>query len=291
MSSPSNSSDYRKIKEIFSAALEVAPEERSTFLNQKCTDDIIRREVESLLDAREEAGEFLQEVSAVEVMRHSFDRNDKYIGHKIDKYRIIREIGRGGMGVVFLAEREDFRQQVALKIIKRGMDSDAILERFARERQILAALNYPFIARLSDGGTTEEGTPFFVMEYVEGAPLDEYCKENDLSEKDKLEIFRKICSAVSFAHQKLVVHRDLKPSNILVTADGTPKLLDFGIAKLLNTTDAKETQTQQRVLTPAYASPEQMRGETVSTTTDVYSLGLILREILQVENALDSTLR
>ncbi|MBX7174185.1 MAG: protein kinase [Pyrinomonadaceae bacterium] len=275
-----NSSDYERVKEIFSVALDFPADERQAFLDKKCPDEIIRREVESLLAANSEAEDFLNNVSAVQLIHDSYNHNEKIIGQKIDKYLIKKEIGRGGMGVVYLAEREDFQQQTALKVIKRGMDSDAILERFARERQILASLNHPFIARLLDGGTTGEGLPFFVMEYVEGISLDEYCQKNDLGEKEKLELFRKICVAVIFAHQKLVVHRDLKPSNIIVTPDGTPKLLDFGIAKLLNSTDANETQTNQRVLTPAYASPEQIRGETVSTATDVYSLGLNLQKVL-----------
>lgn len=277
-----SSSDYEKVKEIFSLAIELAPAERVAFLDENCAaDQNLRGEVESLLEAHRDAENFLNEVSAVQVVQDAYQSSSRLIGQKLDKYRIKQEIGRGGMGVVFLAEREDFHQQAALKIIKRGMDSDAILERFAREREILAALNHPFIARLSDGGTTADGMPFFVMEYVEGSAIDEYCENNNLTEKEKLELFRKVCSAVSFAHQKLVVHRDLKPTNILVTADGTPKLLDFGIAKLLNAADPNETQTHHRILTPAYASPEQLRGETVSTATDVYSLGLILRKILE----------
>lgn len=279
-----SSADYLKIKEVFFAALALTPEERESFLEQECPDEDIRREVELLFEARGEAQNFLQDYSIVSIIDDSFDKanSSDFINQKIDKYIITREIGRGGMGVVFLATREDFHQNVALKLIRRGMDSEAILERFKREREILASLNHPFIARLSDGGTTGEGVPFFVMEYVEGAAIDEYCRTQNPSEKEKLELFRKICSAVSFAHRKLVVHRDLKPSNILVAADGTPKLLDFGIAKLLNDTDNNATQTNQRVLTPAYASPEQMRGEIVGTTSDVYSLGKILSEILDL---------
>lgn len=284
MLAPNYSADYEKIKNLFSDALELAPEKRAEFFIETGEDERLIAEVESLLAVREEAGEFLNNVSAAGTVHDSISRNDKFLGQTIDKYRIEREIGRGGMGVVFLATREDFNQQVALKLIKRGMDSDVILERFTREREILAALNHPFVARLLDGGTTGEDAPFFVMEYVEGVPLDEYCRASQLPETQRLELFRKICEAVIFAHQKLVVHRDLKPSNILVTADGTPKLLDFGIAKLLNSTDASKTQTNHRVLTPAYASPEQMRGEAVDTTSDVYSLGKILAEILSNES-------
>ena len=279
-----NSDDYQKVKDVFIAALDVAPEKRRAFLDGYGADEKLLGEVESLLKAREEAGEFLNHVSAADTVFKFADQNGKYTGRKIGSYVIEKEIGRGGMGVVFLAGREDFKQKAAIKLIKRGMDSDAILERFTREREILAALNHPYIARLTDGGTTEEDTPFFVMEYVEGIPIDEFCKNKRISSKETLELFGKVCEAVAFAHQKLVVHRDLKPSNILVTEDGTPKLLDFGIAKLLNSTDANDTQTNLRVLTPAYASPEQIQGETVDTTSDVYSLGKILSELLQVSD-------
>ena len=272
--------DYSMVKELFSAALDLSPKERAAFLDQHCTDKNVRGEVASLLEAREEAGEFLNNISAAETVQNVIDTNKSFIGQKINNYRIEKEIGRGGMGIVFLATREDFHQQAAIKLIKRGMDSDAILERFTREREILATLNNPYIARLTDGGTTKDNLPYFVMEYVEGVAVDKYCESNNLSEKEILGLFRKICEAVTFAHQKLVVHRDLKPSNILVTADGTPKLLDFGIAKLLNSTDASETQTNQRVLTPAYASPEQISGKPIDTTSDVYSLGKILAELL-----------
>jgi len=285
MNSPVEASAYEKVKKLFAEALEIAPEKRSEFLNENCADAEIKTEVESLLAANAEAENFLNDVSAVEVVQNSYQKSAAFAGQKIGRYRIESEIGRGGMGIVFLAAREDFRQQVALKIIKRGMDSEAIIERFAREREILAALNHPYIARLIDGGTTDDGLPFFVMEYVEGLPLDEFCRRQNLSETARLELFRKICAAVSLAHQKLIVHRDLKPSNILVGEDGTPKLLDFGIAKLLDADAARETQTNQRVLTPAYASPEQMRGEIVSTASDVYSLGVILSEMLGIQNS------
>ncbi|MGI8467922.1 MAG: protein kinase domain-containing protein [Pyrinomonadaceae bacterium] len=279
-----NSADYRKVKDIFMSALEVLPNERAEFLAANCADKNLLAEVESLFEAREQAGEFLNNVSAADTIFNSVAGHDKFIGQKINHYHIEREIGRGGMGVVFLATRDDFHQQAAIKLIKRGMDSDAILERFHREREILAALNHSFIAHLLDGGTTADGLPYCVMEYVEGVPVNEYCKSKNLSEKETLELFRKICEAVQFAHQKLVVHRDLKPSNILITADGTPKLLDFGIAKLLNSTDAGDTQTSQRALTPAYASPEQISGAPVDTTSDVYSLGKILAELLKIRS-------
>jgi serine/threonine protein kinase len=275
--------DYQKIKEIFAKALELPTVERENFLVVKCPDEKLREQVELLLKARDKAGDFLNNISAAVAVQQSLDKNE--IGKVIDNYRIEGEIGRGGMGIVYEAVREDFHQQVALKLIKRGMDSDAIIERFSREREILATLNHPFIARLLDGGTTADGLPFFVMEYVEGVPVDEYCRNNTLSENEKLELFQKVCTAVSFAHQKLIIHRDLKPSNILVTPDGDPKLLDFGIAKLLNTSESVATQANMRVLTPAYASPEQMRGEPIGTTSDVYSLAVILSELLKTPNS------
>ncbi|HRH44787.1 MAG TPA: protein kinase [Pyrinomonadaceae bacterium] len=274
--------DHEKVKEIFSEAIELPLDEQADFLISVCrNDENLLREVESLLKARRKSKNFLEDVSAPNVLHGSINKNDQLIGQKIDKYRLVKEIGRGGMGVVFLAEREDFRQQVALKLIKRGMDSDAILERFSREREILASLNHPFIARFLDGGTTENGSPFFVMEFVEGISFDKYCRQKNLNVEQKLELFIKICEAVSFAHQKLIIHRDLKPSNILIDENDNPKLLDFGIAKLLNSNEISQTQTQQKALTPAYASPEQIRGETVDTTSDVFSLGKILSGILQ----------
>lgn len=199
-------------------------------------------------------------------------------------YRVVREIGRGGMGTVWLAERADgqFQQQVALKLIKRGMDSDEIVWRFRHELQILASLAHPNIARLLDGGTAEDGRPYFVMEYVEGVSLDRYCADNQLNLTARLRLFLTVCAAVQHAHQKLVVHRDLKPGNILVTAEGTVKLLDFGLAKLLDPAqgDAEITQTRQRLLTPEYASPEQLRGGAISLSSDVYALGVVLHRLL-----------
>jgi non-specific serine/threonine protein kinase/serine/threonine-protein kinase len=210
--------------------------------------------------------------------------DDAFVGDTIGGYRIQREIGRGGMGAVYLAEQErgDFAQKVAVKLIKRGMDSDMTVRRFRHERQILARLNHPFIARLFDGGTTDSGMPYFVMEYVQGNDLIDYCERKNLSFNERLEIFRKICEAVSYAHQNLIVHRDLKPSNILITETGEPKLLDFGISKVLSDDEEMETGTATALgmLTPKYASPEQFKGETVTTATDIYSLGVILYELL-----------
>ena len=201
---------------------------------------------------------------------------------RIGPYKLIRELGRGGMGTVWLAARADeqFEKRVALKVV-RGSDSEEVLRFFRRERQILAGLEHPNIARLLDGGTTEEGLPYFVMEHVEGVPIDRYCDEHKLSVPERLRLFEGVCSAVQHAHRSLVVHRDLKPGNILVTEEGIPKLLDFGIAKLLNPGVAGGGSHETVVaMTPDYASPEQVRGRAITTATDVYSLGVILYELL-----------
>ena len=204
------------------------------------------------------------------------------IGKKIGNYEIVEQIGAGGMGAVYLAERSDgtFKQKSALKLIKRGMDSDEVLRRFVNERQILASLKHPNIAHLIDGGTTDDGLPFFVLEYVEGATILEYAARENLGLEERLKLFREVCAAVSFAHQNLVIHRDLKPSNILITKNGKVKLLDFGIAKLLNSDAINQTATQMPIFTPEYASPEQIKSEKLTTATDVYSLGVILYELL-----------
>ncbi len=204
-------------------------------------------------------------------------------GMLIGRWRVVRELGRGGMGEVLLAERADgeFAQQAALKRLKRGMDSDEILRRFAQERRILAALEHPNIARLLDAGVAADGRPFFAMEYVEGEPITDYARRHALSVRERLQLMRQVCDTVAYAQSRLVVHRDLKPSNIMVDVRGEPRLLDFGIAKLLADSDAAAlTETGARVLSPAYAAPEQMLGETVSTATDVYALGVLLYELL-----------
>jgi serine/threonine-protein kinase len=200
---------------------------------------------------------------------------------RIGPYKIIREIGYGGMGAVYLAVRDDdqFKKHVAIKLMKPGLDSDLRFRRFHRERQILANLDHPNIAKLLDGGTTEEGIPYLVMDYVEGIPIDNYCDEKKLPTIERLVLFQIICSAVQFAHQNLVVHRDIKPGNILVNTEGVPKLLDFGIAKLLHSDD-KALTTSLLPMTPEYASPEQIRGETITTASDIYSLGILLYELL-----------
>ena len=282
-----NPEQFRKIEELFNRVMERKPEERRVFLAEFCNgDETLKKEVETLITAEESAGGFLQ--AAIENAAHDFfaaGGDAAKFQERIGNYRVLREIGRGGMGAVYLAERDDeIRKRVALKVIRRGMDSDDIIRRFRNERQILAALEHPNIARLLDGGTTEGGLPYFVMEYIEGSPLLDYCDRHKLSTAERLKLFRQICSAVSYAHQNLVVHRDLKPSNILVTADGIPKLLDFGIAKMLNPeifdSTMNPTETAHQIMTPIYASPEQVRGEQITTASDVYSLGVLLYELL-----------
>jgi serine/threonine protein kinase len=202
---------------------------------------------------------------------------------RVGPYRVLRQLGRGGMGAVYLADRADdeFRKKVALKVVQVGADRDRVVRRFRRERQILAALEHPNVSRLLDGGTTEAGLPYFVMEYIDGHPITRYCDSARLSVAERVRLFLGVCSAVQYLHRNLVVHQDIKPGNILVGADGVPRLLDFGIAKLVGPESSGEEATQTSVgLTPAYASPEQVRGETVTTASDVYSLGVLLYELL-----------
>src|SRR5215510_10159097 len=241
---------WQRIEELFGAVVDRPPPERDTFLTQVCKgDEELRREALSLL-ARDTAEDFIRDPIASAALAFTAKPKDDLTGELIGPYRITRLIGRGGMGMVYEAERDDeqFQQRVALKIIKRGMDTDFVRDRFLRERQILASLDHPHIARLFDGGATPDGSPYFVMELVAGEPITAYCRRHQLSVNEKLKLFRKVCSAVQHAHQKLVVHRDLKPSNILITddgegKDGDPKLLDFGIAKLLSP-DGSQTQTR-----------------------------------------------
>lgn len=273
---------WKKVKNILENALETAPESRSKFLDEACgTDKDLRNEVEKLLEF-EQPDEDILEKNPVSAVLQNGNSAKSQIGRQIGNYKITSELGAGGMGAVFLAERADgeFSRKTALKLIKRGMDSDAVLHRFYNERQILASLEHPNIARLIDGGTTDNGLPFFVMEYVEGATILEYADAENLDLEARLKLFRKVCAVVSFAHQNLVIHRDLKPSNILVAKDGKVKLLDFGIAKLLKSDETNQTATQMHVFTPEYASPEQVRDEKLTTATDIYSLGVILYELL-----------
>jgi non-specific serine/threonine protein kinase/serine/threonine-protein kinase len=266
-------------------ALERPAPARAAWLDEACAGDAeLRAEVESLLASHEEAGEFIEESAIDSLADYVEPTRELPPETRIGLYRLTSVIGEGGMGTVYRAIRADdeFQNEVAIKILKRGMEADYIIERFRRERQILANLSHPNIARLFDGGTTADGRPYFVMELIQGKPLDDYCDDRRLTTPQRVELFRHICSALVCAHQHLIVHCDLKPGNILVTGDGTPKLLDFGIAKMLDPgLDAQAaTVTIARMMTPEYASPEQIRGEPISTATDIYSLGVILYEIL-----------
>jgi serine/threonine protein kinase/TolB-like protein/Flp pilus assembly protein TadD len=275
---------WEQVKQLYQAALGREPQTRSAFLAEACAGDpALLREVESLLQSNDEAGSFLSATALKDAERAPAE---EWVGRRVGAYKLIREIGRGGMGTVYLASRADelFNKLVAVKLINRGMDTESILRRFENERRILAALEHPSIARLLDGGTTEDGLPYFVMEYFEGQPLYQYCDTHQLSVDERLRLFEKICSAVQYAHRQLIVHRDLKPKNILVTADGTPKLLDFGIAKFLRPELASHTidptAPAVRLMTPEYASPEQVRGEPITAASDIYSLGVLLYGLL-----------
>src|SRR3954451_7515537 len=207
---------------------------------------------------------------------------DMYLGRRLGKYQLIKRIGEGGMGAVYLASRIDSEEEFAIKLIKRGMDTDSILRRFHTERHILETLHHPNIAEVLDAGATPEGLPYFVMEHIPGQPISQYCDSQKLTIEARLRLFQKVCSAVQCAHECHVVHRDIKPENILVTADGQPKLLDFGIAKVLDMGSPSQdvTLTLSPVMTPHYASPEQARGARVTPATDTYSLGVLLYELL-----------
>ena len=282
-----NTERWQQFKQLFQDALERPEAERAAFLDAACAGDpLLHSEVEALLAAHAEAGSFLVEPAlgpAAVAPAGSFDDADP---ETIGAYRLVKSLGEGGMGRVYLAVRADdaFRKQVAIKVIKRGMDTEAIVRRFRQERQALASLNHPYVAKLLDGGTTADGRPYFVMDYVEGLPIDGYCDRHRLTTSERLVLFRSVCSAVHHAHCNLIVHRDLKPDNIIVTADGSPRLLDFGIAKVLNPGALLQTldlsDRAARCMTVDYASPEQVRGEPITTASDVYSLGVLLYELL-----------
>jgi eukaryotic-like serine/threonine-protein kinase len=275
---------WKRVEELFYAALERDAEHRAPFLRDACAgDESLLEEVRQLVESHQPALGAIRTAAVREAFRDLALPRTIEIGSLIGAYRVVREIGRGGMGTVFLAERADdqFEKQVAIKLIRGGMNTESIVRHFRNERQILASLEHPNVARLIDAGTTDDGLPYVVMEYIEGQPVDEYCNAHRLSIAARLELFRKVCSAVSYAHQRLVVHRDIKPSNILVTKEGMPKLLDFGIARIVESdAEPSPTMTGTRLMTPEYASPEQLRGEHATTLTDVYSLGVVLYEML-----------
>ena len=277
---------WRQVNELFHAALAVDGQKRKSYLTEVCQGDAgLEQEVENLIAGHESAEASMQTGSIREALQQVLQEDETLpVGQDFGPYRLVREIGRGGMGRVFLAERadEEFHRRVAIKLIKRGMDTDSVIRHFRNEREILASLDHPNIARLLDGGTSRDGLPYFVMEYIEGQPIDRFCDDRKYSITERLQLFRQVCAAVAYAHQHLVIHRDIKPSNILVTAEGYPKLLDFGIARLLRDAPDANTATMTgfHLMTPEYASPEQVLGQPASTLTDVYSLGVILYQLL-----------
>lgn len=288
-----NSQRWARVKDLFQEALAVEPESRASLLDRECGEDVaLREEVESLLAAHEDTSVSLESPTHIPVfgsvvrrVREEVSRGEALLGRSIGQYRIESLIGEGGMGSVYLAIRDDaeFKMQVAIKVLNRSSSGGDVVNRFRLERRILARLNHPFIARIFDGGVSEEGLLYFVMEYIPGIPLDEYIRRNNPPLEARLQLFREICSAVSFAHQNLVVHSDIKTSNILIMEDGIPKLLDFGISQVLDPEHREVVREQEgkvAALTPAYASPEQLRGLPLSTASDIYSLGVLLYEMI-----------
>jgi non-specific serine/threonine protein kinase/serine/threonine-protein kinase len=282
-------SGWIRIKRIVAEAIDLAPESRPAWVERACEGDaILRGEVDALLQAHDRAGAFLEApaLASPGAARRVVEATDSSAGpralpDRFGAYRVLRELGRGGMGVVYLGARDDdrFDKQVAIKVVS---SDAAVFRRFEDERRILASLDHPNIARMLDAGTTEGGLPYVVMEHVEGESIDSYCSRQGLAVGARLGLFTRVCAAVQYSHQHLVVHRDIKARNILVTPDGAPKLLDFGIAKLLEPggIDGSRTRTALRVLTPESASPEQVRGDPVTVATDVYSLGVLLYRLL-----------
>src|SRR6266481_3640574 len=293
-----NSHRWQQLKVILAEALEQeSPAARTALVGRSCGNDAdLLREIESLLA---EAEPLLSETpDELEECANNFaaalPRKDaSEIGKRVGAYAIIRELGRGGMGVVYLGERADgqFQKLVAIKILKRGTDTDEVLRRSRIERQILANLEHPNITRLLDAGTTNDGLPYFVMEFIEGTPITHFVQRENIDLRGRLKLFLKICSAVDLAHQNQIIHRDIKPNNVLVKRDGEPKLLDFGIAKLLSidSHDGDKTVAVERRLTPMYAAPEQSAGQPATIATDVYSLGALLHELLTNESPRSSS--
>jgi serine/threonine protein kinase len=279
-----------RLKELFAEGASVPAQGRARWLGEACGGDLeLRAELESLLLALDRAGDFLESpavasTGAAAAVLADTSPSPSLVGRAIGPYRIVRELGHGGMGVVYLGARDDeaFEKLVAIKVVQNAGYRPTLLRRFDEERRILAALDHPNVARLLDAGTTADGLPYVVMEYVEGEPIDAWCRARALPIRQRLELFRQVCAAVQYSHQRLVVHRDIKAGNILVDAQGTPKLLDFGIAKMLapGADGLATTHTALRALTPESASPEQVRGEPVTVASDVYSLGVLLYHLL-----------
>jgi serine/threonine protein kinase len=273
---------WQQVREVFDRAVSLPSEERAAYVETACANDSeLRNEVKSLLFSDGQAGVEFLNTPAVDFSRPLPLPTPNRVGRRIGAYNILEEIGHGGMGEVYRAGRADgqYKKEVAIKLVRGGYDTAAVLERFRHERQILASLDHPNIARLLDGGTTDEGVPYLVMELIEGTPIDQYCNAHHLNVSERLRLFLQVCSAVQYAHQRLVIHRDIKPGNILVTKEGVPKLLDFGIAKILDPASGSET-TIAGPMTPEYASPEQIRNGPITTATDVYSLGVVLYQLV-----------
>ena len=283
--------DWLLADEILQGVLEHPAEDWPAFLDNACAErSDLRRTIDALLDADRRATGFLDQP----VLGDIATPIEQWVpGGRIGPYRLVEEIGFGGWSRVYLAERDDehFRRRVAVKVVDPGPSGEVVAARFRVERQILAGLDHPSIARLLDGGETADGRLYFVLDYVDGQPIDRFATERTLTIEARLRLMLRVCDAVAFAHEHLIVHRDLKPGNLLITADGTPKLLDFGIAKVLEPTTFPQTieatRTGQRPMTPAYAAPEQIRGEPITTATDVYALGLLLYELLTGRRAYD----
>jgi non-specific serine/threonine protein kinase/serine/threonine-protein kinase len=279
-----NPAQWKTVEDILAAALELPADQQAAYVAQSCTDSPeIKKEVEELLAAYQRAEKCLEPRAGKFQLPEAWD--DSFLGTRIGTYKLVERIGDGGMGTVYRAERDDgqFQQVVAIKLVRAGLHDHELLRRLRGERQILALLEHPYIARLLDGGVSSSGRPYIVMEHIEGSRITDYCESNHLNIPQRLALFRQICSAVHYAHQRLVVHRDIKPSNILVAKDGTPKLLDFGIAKILDSSAAGvegHTLTGLNPMTPEYASPEQIQGQALTTATDIYSLGVLLYELL-----------
>ena len=283
-------SRWQEIGELFDQLADLEPLQREARLQRLATEDVeLFEEIESLLRAESEAPRWLDEPAGerFEPLLDETEEAAEEVPARIASYRVLEKIGHGGMGVVYLAEREGVpgEQRVAVKVVKGGVDTDEVIGRFRRERRILARLEHPAIARLLDAGATADGRPYFAMELVEGEPITLYCESRRLSVEERLRLFGTVCDAVQHAHRALVVHRDLKPANILVTADGQPKLLDFGIGKLLAgaagaADNIIQTAVGRRLMTPEYAAPEQFAGGPASTSMDVYALGVVLCELL-----------